>query len=121
MRRISAWYKLDFWRIFISCRISNFGQKDLNMAKRSVKVQVSETGRLSLPADMRREMGLEKGGVVTLDMVDGRLQILSMKQVVDRVRHLARESGLTKKASVDDFLNWKREEAQREGAIPKPS
>jgi AbrB family looped-hinge helix DNA binding protein len=84
------------------------------MAIRSVRVQVSESGRLSLPADMRRELGLEKGGVVNVEMVDGKLQILTLRQVVDRIQQLARDSGLTQKASVDDFLAWKREEAHAE-------
>ncbi len=84
------------------------------MPKHSVKVQVSESGRLSLPADMRRELGLEKGGVVNVEMVDGRLQILTMQQVVDRVQKVARDSGLNAKASVDDFLAWKHEEARKE-------
>lgn len=84
------------------------------MANRVAKVHVSESGRMSLPVDMRRAMGLEKGGIVNVEMVDGKLQIMTTQQIVARVQQLARDTGLTAKASVDDFLHWKQAEAKAE-------
>ncbi len=77
-------------------------------------VRVSETGRLSLPAEMRRELGLEKGGVVRLEIVDGDLRMTTIKAVIERVQKMARDSGLTERTSVDDFLAYRREEARLE-------
>jgi len=76
----------------------------------SLRGHVSQTGRLSLPAELRRAVGLEKGGPVQIDLVDGALRIRTMREVKDRIRALARESGLSDKASVDDFLGWRAAE-----------
>lgn len=80
----------------------------------SLRGHVSETGRLSLPAEVRREVGLEKGGVVRIDLVDGAIRIRTMNDVKDRIRTLARDSGLTDRASVDDFLSWRTTERAAE-------
>ncbi len=80
----------------------------------SLPGRVSETGRLSLPAEVRREVGLEKGGVVRIDIVDGAIRIRTMADVKDRVRKLARESGLAARASVSDFLGWRAEQRKDE-------
>ena len=71
----------------------------------SLRGYVSETGRLSLPAALRRAVGLESGGPVRIAIVDGDVRIPTMKQVKDRIRALARDSGLADKASVADFLS----------------
>lgn len=68
---------------------------------------VSETGRLSLPAELRRAVGLERGGPVRIEVVDGAIRIRTMKEVKERIRALARKSGLVDKASVSDFLGWR--------------
>lgn len=71
---------------------------------------VSETGRLSLPAELRRAVGLERGGPVRIEIVDGAIRIRTMKEVKQRIRALAQESGLADKASVSDFLGWRADE-----------
>ena len=84
------------------------------MTGMTARARVSQSGRLSIPADMRRELGIEKGGAVSLELVEGGLHIRTAQQVRSRIRKMADELGWTGKASVDDFLSWKREEAARE-------
>lgn len=84
------------------------------MSGLSVKATVSESGRLSIPAEMRREMGIEKGGVVQLEMVDGKLEVLTTRSAILRIQKMARDDGWHQKVSVDDFIAWRREEARRE-------
>jgi bifunctional DNA-binding transcriptional regulator/antitoxin component of YhaV-PrlF toxin-antitoxin module len=84
------------------------------MGSSSAKVHVSETGRLSLPVDMRREMGIEKGGVVHLEVVDGELRIRSVRQTVAALQKRVRDAGWQARISVDDFLDEKRADARRE-------
>lgn len=87
----------------------------------SLRGHVSPTGRLSLPAELRRAVGLERGGPVRIELVDGAIRIRTMKEVRDRIRALARDTGLMHKASVADFLGWRAEERAREGkAAGKP-
>ena len=50
-------------------------------------------------------LGLERGGPVRIAVIDGDIRIRTIKQVKDRIRALARDSGLTDKASVADFLS----------------
>lgn len=80
----------------------------------SLRGHVSEAGRLSLPAELRRAVGLERGGPVRIELVDGAIRIRTMKEVKDRIRALARESGLADKASVADFLGWRESERANE-------
>ncbi len=86
---------------------------------RGVRGRVSETGRLSLPAELRREVGLEKGGIVRIEVVDGAIRIRTMKDVKEHVRGLARATGLADKASVADFLAFRADERRREAAAAK--
>jgi bifunctional DNA-binding transcriptional regulator/antitoxin component of YhaV-PrlF toxin-antitoxin module len=77
---------------------------------------VSETGRLSLPAELRRAVGLESGGPVRIAVVDGDIRIRTMKGVKDHIHALARDSGLAEKASVADFLGLRAAERADEAA-----
>src|SRR5690606_11044269 len=77
----------------------------------SLRGHVSETGRLSLPAELRRAVGLERGGPVRIEVIDGAIRIRTMKEVKERIQALARESGLADKASVADFLGWRAAES----------
>jgi AbrB family looped-hinge helix DNA binding protein len=84
------------------------------MAAKTAHARVSESGRFSIPADMRRELGLEKGGAVNLRLDDEGLHIETTFQFVRRIQKMAKEAGWHDKLSVDDFLAWKREEARKE-------
>lgn len=81
---------------------------------RALRARVSESGRLSLPAEMRREIGLEKGGPVRIDLVDGTIRIRTLREIRDHVRAVARETGLSERASVADFLSHRLAERQKE-------
>lgn len=84
------------------------------MVSETHKVRVTESGRMSIPADIRRAMGLEKGGAVHLQLVEGHLEITTMHQAIKNIQKMAREDGWHGKVSVDDLLTWRREEAKRE-------
>ena len=70
----------------------------------SLAGRVSASGRLSLPAEVRREVGLEKGGSVQIYLTDGSIEIRTMSEVKDRIRALAGSTRLTDKASASDLL-----------------
>lgn len=82
----------------------------------SARGRVSEAGRLSLPAELRRAVGLERGGLVRIEIVDGAIRIRTMKEVRDHIRALARESGLMEKTSVADFIRYRATERAEEEA-----
>jgi AbrB family looped-hinge helix DNA binding protein len=80
------------------------------------KVRVTGSGRMSIPADMRRAMGLEKGGFVQLTLDDDGFHMETTQQFVKRIQKQVRDAGWHEKLSVDDFLAWRREEAKHEEA-----
>jgi len=84
------------------------------MTGQSAQVHVSPSGRLSIPAGMRRQLGLEKGGVVSLMLDDDGLRIETAQQFVKRIQKLAREDGWHRVGSVDGFIASRREEARKE-------
>jgi bifunctional DNA-binding transcriptional regulator/antitoxin component of YhaV-PrlF toxin-antitoxin module len=86
------------------------------MSTRSAKVLVSETGRLSLPVDFRREMGIERGGVVTLELTGGRVTMRTLDQVFADARAKAKQAGWNERLSVADFLDYRAEQARLERA-----
>jgi bifunctional DNA-binding transcriptional regulator/antitoxin component of YhaV-PrlF toxin-antitoxin module len=87
---------------------------DDGLGRPSLRGRVSESGRLSLPAEVRREVGLEKGGPVRIDLVDGSIRIRTMSEIKDRIQAMARDSGLTEKASVAGFLSRRADERTSE-------
>ncbi len=84
------------------------------MSSNTHKVRVTESGRMSIPADIRRAMGLEKGGAVHLELVEGHLEITTMDQAIKNIQKMAREDGWHDKISVDSFIASRRTEAKRE-------
>lgn len=73
---------------------------------------MTDGGRLVIPAELRRELGLQPGSEVVLDIADGELRIRSVHQAIKRAQSLVRryvEPG----ASLADELIAERREAAR--------
>lgn len=73
----------------------------------SVRVDISPSGRLSLPVEVRRAVGLEKGGTVMVDLDGGAIRIRTLDDVIAVAQDSARQLA-GKGASVDDFLRVRR-------------
>ena len=81
----------------------------------SVWVKVASNGRTCLPVEIRRQLGVEKGGDLVLSREeDGAVTLMTAEAAVRRVQRLARERFGDKLPSVDDFLAYKREQAASE-------
>jgi AbrB family looped-hinge helix DNA binding protein len=87
----------------------------------AIRVRVAENGRMSLPASVRRQLGLEGGGELLLQVEDGEVRMATRAERVRRVQARMRELARGKPVSVEDFLAWKREQAALEGAEAVPS
>ncbi|HEV2097955.1 MAG TPA: AbrB/MazE/SpoVT family DNA-binding domain-containing protein [Stellaceae bacterium] len=77
--------------------------------------KISKTGRLSIPAHIRRAIGLERGGDVVVEL-DGRdIRIRTVDEAVARAQMLTRRLlGDNPDATLDAFLAERRREAGRE-------
>ncbi|MCE7798116.1 AbrB/MazE/SpoVT family DNA-binding domain-containing protein [Sphingobium sufflavum] len=76
------------------------------------QINVTPNGRMSLPADIRRRLGLNEGGAIYLDETDDGVILRTAAQAVARAQALAkRYTGDNPDASVDAFLAKRREES----------
>ncbi|WP_089288020.1 MULTISPECIES: AbrB/MazE/SpoVT family DNA-binding domain-containing protein [unclassified Azospirillum] len=75
---------------------------------------MAENGRLVVPLDMRRAMGLDKGGRVILRVEDGRLIMETVDTAVARVQALARQFGTPGSSLADELIADRRREAANE-------
>jgi bifunctional DNA-binding transcriptional regulator/antitoxin component of YhaV-PrlF toxin-antitoxin module len=80
-----------------------------------IRAKVTQTGRLSFPAELRKAVGLEHGGNVVVELAGNELRIRTVDEVVARAQDLTRQllSGHAT-ATVDGFLAERRREAQGE-------
>jgi AbrB family looped-hinge helix DNA binding protein len=82
-------------------------------------VRMSETGRISIPARQRRQLGLEEGGMVVTRVESGELRIRPVRTVLaelqDKVSGLLASAGVKPGTLVsEDLIADRRAEAERE-------
>ncbi len=81
----------------------------------AILVRVSQSGRLSIPAQFRKAIGLERGGEVAIELDGKDIRIRTVDEIVGRAQALAsRLLGDKPDGSVDAFLAERRREAGRE-------
>lgn len=85
------------------------------------EVEVNPQGRVTIPAQMRSELGLTPGSKVVAYIEDGRLVLEDrahlLARIQDQVMQTAAEQGHTGSV-VDELLAERRAEATREDSQP---
>ncbi|HEX4113502.1 MAG TPA: AbrB/MazE/SpoVT family DNA-binding domain-containing protein [Stellaceae bacterium] len=82
--------------------------------------KVSESGRLSLPAEFRKAVGLDRGGDVVVELEGNVIRIRPLREVIAEAQALTRKLlGDRVGTSVDDFIAERRREAAEEEAKVK--
>ena len=76
-------------------------------------IPVAENGRMNLPADVRRRMGLKGAGRITIEEFEDRIEIRSFEQRMKRVAEIMKPY-LGGPSMVDGLIRERREEAARE-------
>jgi AbrB family looped-hinge helix DNA binding protein len=80
-----------------------------------VRARVSESGRISLPAEFRKAVGLERGGDVVVELEGREIRIRTLDEVVAHAQALTHRLLRGKPdATVDAFLAERRREAESE-------
>jgi len=78
----------------------------------TVQVNITPNGRMSLPADIRKRLGLTEGGAVYLDETDDGVVLRTAAQAVARAQALAKQfTAGNPDAGVDAFLARRREDS----------
>lgn len=78
------------------------------------KVKMVSGGRLQVPADMRRAMGLQDGDVVVFELKDGELRVTPYRDIIKRVQERLRKYVPEGESIVDELIADRRAEAERE-------
>ncbi len=79
-------------------------------------VVLGESGRIVLPAAIRKELGLEPGEKLTVVLDQGEIRIFNRKMILEKIRaRIISERG-SLKGLLDEFLKERHEEARREAA-----
>jgi AbrB family looped-hinge helix DNA binding protein len=77
--------------------------------------RVTESGRMSLPAEFRKAVGLDRGGDVIIELDGKEIRIRTVDEVVARAQALTGQLlGEKPEASVDAFLAERRRDAEGE-------
>lgn len=88
----------------------------MTSAARQQIVRISGSGRLSLPVQMRRALGLTQAGEVVLIQEDDGVRIVTMPQALARVRALAEPYRPRHGLASDELVAERHAEAARESA-----
>jgi antitoxin PrlF len=71
-------------------------------------------GRLQVPADIRRALGLSDGDPVTMEVVDGELRVRPLRETLARIRARLRPYLPAGVSLADELIADRRAEADRE-------
>lgn len=76
--------------------------------------RVSEGGKMNIPAQIRREVGLEHGGPVLVSVVDGEIRMRVLRRALSDLQAEAAGVFAGSGESVDGFLAERRRDALRD-------
>lgn len=77
----------------------------------TLQVNITANGRMSLPADIRKRLGLIGGGAVLIEETDDGVILRTVDQAVARAQAIAKRYAAHPEASVDAFLAMRRRDS----------
>lgn len=80
----------------------------------SVTTRVNENGRIVIPADFRKSLGLAPGDVVVMSLENGALRIESQAAKVRKIQEEFKPFAAGKSLASEELIAERREEARRE-------
>jgi AbrB family looped-hinge helix DNA binding protein len=86
---------------------------------RSVAVKVSASGRMHLPSEVRRALGLKGSGHVVITVAEGQATLTTLAENLARIRALARPYAPKGRLVSEELIAERREETRREAAEPE--
>lgn len=83
--------------------------------KRYAKTKMDANGRIVIPAEWRRALGMQAGQTIALDLEDTEIRVYTMRESLRRAQELSRPNYLdTGRSWVDELIAERRAEAERE-------
>src|SRR5918996_1123067 len=84
-----------------------------------VSVKVSASGRLHLPSEVRKALGLKGAGHVVITVEDGQATLMTMAANLARIRALARPYAPQGRLASEELIAERRGGARGEGGPPR--
>ncbi len=79
----------------------------------AIKTTLGEGGRLVIPAEYRKALGLKPGDKVILVLEEGELKVITLRQAVERAQALVRQYIPEGRSLSQELIRERREEAAR--------
>lgn len=70
----------------------------------ALEVAINAGGRMSLPADVRKRLGLDGAGKVYLEEIDGGVVLRTVPQIVTHAQAIARKYAAAPGATLAEFM-----------------
>jgi AbrB family looped-hinge helix DNA binding protein len=77
-------------------------------------MKMSEGGRVVIPAEIRKTLGINDGDIVLWELVDGEARLTTKRERMRRAQALVREYVPEGVSLVDELVADRRAEAERE-------
>lgn len=79
-----------------------------------VRLKINENGRVVIPAEFRRALGVDAGDEVILSWKDDEIRITTHRRRIERAQRRARQYVKPGVSLVDELIAERREAAKRE-------
>jgi AbrB family looped-hinge helix DNA binding protein len=87
---------------------------DKLMKSDGFKSRINENGRIVIPAEIRKSMGLKAGDTVVMTLTEGVLRIESQRVKIQRIQEDFKKFAKPGKRASDELVADRREEAGHE-------
>lgn len=81
---------------------------------REIKTKLGKSGRIVIPTEYRRQLGLESGDEIIMRLDEAGLRLYTPSQAVARAQALVRRYVPEGRSLSDELISERREEAARE-------
>lgn len=78
------------------------------------KVKISGGGRVVIPVEYRKALGLEEGDELTLRLEQGELRMLTSKQAIKNAQAMIRQYVPKNRSLTDELIAERRQEYEKE-------
>jgi AbrB family looped-hinge helix DNA binding protein len=80
----------------------------------TTRVKVAEGGRIVIPAEYRKRLGVQVGDNVILQLDDGEIRLFTVREAIRRAQEMVRRYVPEGVSLVDELIAERRAEAARE-------
>lgn len=84
------------------------------MASREIRLRLAENGRVVIPAQVRKELGVESGGEIILQREENGYRLSTRRQRIEEARRYLRRHAKPGGSVVEEFIAERREAARHE-------